>query len=399
MSQRIRFFINITAIFFLLAAPPFSAAVGKTPFVRHEIKQSENTLNLASPLSKCWEFDFGKRIPTDRIIASDNLSNSIYTTDGEKLESFDTLLVKSIWASDLEAPINSNITLDAESLYFTVRTKSVTGTSYNKLKSVSRTSGLTNWQIRLPGGGAVPGTVKDQNKGDIYLTVENNNIILLESIDGSGTVYVLKKNDGSLSSTRQIGVADSSLVFTFARAKTAAAVDGSKTKIGITADTDIGGLPTGIATVTSLSVTNDGAVIYGDKKGFVYRMPTPGSPRIWKYRTGAAITGIVLTVYGALVASNDNFIYLLDPVNGKLIWKKRMSGRIVDNPFIYSNYAVIGNLSQPAVDVVDLRNGKVVNRLFLDNENYPASQILFSNDLLIIATWRGLSAFSAKNCR
>ncbi len=114
----------------------------------------------------------------------------------------------------------------------------------------------------------------------------------------------------------------------------------------------------------------------------------------WKFRNGAQVSSITFTPKGLLLTSYDNFVYLVSTEKGKLIWKKRLAGRITVEPLVFDNFVAVSSLFDSEVFVLDLSNGKQVNQFSLTEESLLLNSPLLLENFLVYVTFKGLSIFS-----
>jgi outer membrane protein assembly factor BamB len=115
---------------------------------------------------------------------------------------------------------------------------------------------------------------------------------------------------------------------------------------------------------------------------------------LWRRRTGAAVQAVMLSENGIVVTSLDNFVYLLSPRRGELIWKRQLAGRIAALPLIDTRSALFAPLGGDACIVLSLRDGKQLNTLPVGEEGNTGATPLVADKLLLIPTRRGVMAFA-----
>ena len=103
---------------------------------------------------------------------------------------------------------------------------------------------------------------------------------------------------------------------------------------------------------------------------------------------------VVLTDSGIIVTSLDNFVYLLSPRRGELLWKRQLAGRIAALPLTDNQSALFSPLGGDACIVLSLRDGKQLNTLPVGEEGNTSATPLVVGGLLIIPTRHGLIAFA-----
>ncbi|MDQ3323301.1 MAG: PQQ-like beta-propeller repeat protein, partial [Acidobacteriota bacterium] len=296
-----------------------------------------------------------------------------------------------LWNTELGMDVVSNIVINKNSLYLVGKIekteKSENGESSRKrqsyfLKEINKLTGLTNRQteLNLPAGA-------DEK---FFLDIKKERII---AVGRSGGVYFFNNADGSLAGNLQSGKNVSSVPF-FSDNEIIAGTSDDKIII-IPFD---GSVPTATATAKTVSAvisTPDGKIIYGDRHGGVTALNKSDKIKIWKFRAGAEISDITQTPFGALISSFDNYVYLISTADGKLVWKKRMPGRTFARPLVRDGFAVIANLYEPEAEIVELKTGRIVNRLFLETENYFDGAVFLFEHSLVFSTLKGLTGFTA----
>ena len=140
-----------------------------------------------------------------------------------------------------------------------------------------------------------------------------------------------------------------------------------------------------------VAVTRDN-VFFGSGDGYVYAVSTDKGRLKWRKRTGAGVEAVVLVRDALLAASLDNFAYFLD-LDGSMIWKKQLPGRISAQPLTVEEAALFTPLSSSAGVVLGLKDGKQVNSLPTGEELSSASPIIVG-DAVILTTEHGLLAFA-----
>ncbi|HKY44471.1 MAG TPA: PQQ-binding-like beta-propeller repeat protein [Pyrinomonadaceae bacterium] len=137
---------------------------------------------------------------------------------------------------------------------------------------------------------------------------------------------------------------------------------------------------------------NRNTVFFGSGDGYVYAISSDKGRLKWRKRTGAGVEAVVLVRDALLAASLDNFAYLLD-LDGSMLWKKQLPGRISAQPLTVDEAALFTPLSSEAAVVLGLKDGKQVNSLPTGEELSSASPIIVG-DAVILTTEHGLLAFA-----
>jgi len=134
-------------------------------------------------------------------------------------------------------------------------------------------------------------------------------------------------------------------------------------------------------------------VYFGSGDGYVYAVSVNNGRLKWRKRTGAGVEAVTLTGNMLLVASLDNFAYLLND-KGAMLWKKQLPGRISSQPLTVAEAALFTPLSSSVGVVLSLKDGKQVNSLPTDAELTSSAAPVLVGDAVIVTTENGLLAFA-----
>ena len=137
----------------------------------------------------------------------------------------------------------------------------------------------------------------------------------------------------------------------------------------------------------------DGMAFFGSGDGYVYAVTADKGKLVWQKRTGGGVEAVSLAGDALLAASLDNFAYLLK-LNGKMIWKRQLPGRISSQPLTIQESALFTPLSSSSAVVLALRDGKQVNTLATGEELTSSAAPIIVGDTVIVTTEHGLLAFS-----
>ena len=150
--------------------------------------------------------------------------------------------------------------------------------------------------------------------------------------------------------------------------------------------------------VTAITVGEDGAVFVGDERGNISMFDKAAVKRKWSFRTGGEITQIFTTGDFVIAASNDNFIYALLASNGHVEWKKRLGGRVLHVSPVHEIYLAAAGSNDNAALLVDIKTGRTVGQVALDEGDALTRAPLYSNGLLRMLTARSLLGYSFSEC-
>jgi hypothetical protein len=76
-----------------------------------------------------------------------------------------------------------------------------------------------------------------------------------------------------------------------------------------------------------------------------------------------------------------------------LKWKRRVSGRIKIKPLLFGGYTVVVTDGDNSVSIISLRDGRVVNKIDLEADNYFSGQPIVLGNYLIVQTYKGVFFF------
>ncbi len=372
-----------------------------------EFPAAANSSFVTLPFKKCWAIQ-DSRLIADKL-ASDNISNLYLSFPDGKLSAVNIDDGGKVWEADLGGEIISVPITDSENKNVYVMTISTNSANpvnpieqnqpvdqphHLKLWSISRTTGLINWQKSLDdtlGADDIHGSENPVQK--IYLFKYRQTIIISRQ---NGSLISVSNADGTVKWERSLAAKLSAtpydlsdrLVFSTLTNELAivSMEDGKiirRTKIPFSA--------------AVIFARDEKSILTGTKKGEIIAVSATDGKVIWKVRSGAEISNLAETESGLLAASFDNFIYFIAPENGRLLWKKRLEGRISAAPLVIGNFAVINTVANFQATVLDLADGKAVNQISLSDGDYFAERPLRIRHLIMFPTLRGLDAFTTSD--
>ena len=385
---------------------------------RSMVVKGQTTANTSTlPYRQCWNIK--KSNLTANNIASDNVSSLyISTTDG-KLSSVNITTGNIEWESELggniisaavtdeietdntlntDKKVNENNEhdenksgLNSKNVYIVTKSQSTV-----KVRSLSKITGVTNWQTTFENK-----FFDEKQSAEIFLS--GNNLILSGQ---NGSLAAVKRSDGMLVWTKSINSDLSARPFYLKNMLYLATVTSQLLVVSMESGEifTTGNVP---SPVTAIFADGAGFLFLGNKKGEVYALKVIDhssrqnfQKNYWKLRTGAEIKNLNLNAGGLLISSSDNFLYLVSPQHGKQKWKKRMDGRIAADPLIIGNSALITTLGSNSAAFINLSDGKTINRLVTETDNYFVTRPVYTGSLILAATLNGISTFSdsAKSC-
>ena len=112
---------------------------------------------------------------------------------------------------------------------------------------------------------------------------------------------------------------------------------------------------------TAVTFLKKDAVTVGDERGNVALMGPEITRPVWRFKSGAGVSSIAESGEGILVTSLDNFVYLISDYNGDVIWKRRLTGRVLDGGLSVNGHFIVLVNSENAAYVMDLARGKLTD--------------------------------------
>lgn len=319
--------------------------------------------------------------------ASDNERLVFVSNSSGKLTALSYNLLRKIWESDLGGEIISNVINSGENAFIITRTSQQTDSSLSQktfLQALNKNTGITEWKTEV------------NLAQNIYLKSFENHIII---IDGSGKILSFSRTTGIKDWEQNTNLTVSATPHKF---RDLIAIGGFEEKIVFVSLQNGQILETATLSHKPLTITSDytNQVIFtGDDKGTVRSINIFNKKQIWIFRRGAKITSLQITDVGLLATSLDNFIYLIDKQSGELIWKRRLAGRITSSPLLTSQYIISASFEDAEASVINLTNGKLLNRISLGSGNFFTDGFLLLHKTIIFATQSGIFAFSEEACK
>ena len=343
--------------------------------------QSENT--WAEPVQQCWAYK------TDDLsslrVASDNENHIVLPLLDGRLVALEPNTGQPVWFIRPGGSLLSEIFVNARSLYAANTTQSDSGAAGDgataRFYSVDIRSGLTNWIDPLPDAGLDSAeklsiAINDQN---MFIASDNGRIIAVRKSNRSA---VWQTNTESNLTTSPLLTENYLVIGTE-----------NKTIIVLSKATGdlINQIPLGTKPTTLGATARN--LIVGDEIGAIQAIGLRNSETKWRARTGGKIVELLDLKGGLIALSNDNFAYSFSEGDGNLNWKRRLPGRSIGSALLNERTIVFVTFGSNDAIVVDLKSGRVVNRLTIDPQNSFISPPVVINNTLILPTSAGILAF------
>jgi outer membrane protein assembly factor BamB len=148
------------------------------------------------------------------------------------------------------------------------------------------------------------------------------------------------------------------------------------------------------STISSNMALIGRAVCFGSADNYTYALSSNDGRLLWRRRMSSRIQSVVSTPRGFLVTSTDNFVYLLSPLRGNRYWKRLLPGRVTAPPVATVEGALFAPLSGEECVILDLKDGKKVNAVYVGDGNNTSAAPLISGGILVLTTRKGLLALT-----
>lgn len=327
-----------------------------------------------SPLQKCWEGSDSNI--TKAGIASDNVNNIYFSTSDNNLNTLN-LLGQKLWKTNLGEKI-INFLAETDKVY--LLSQSLTNTQEYYIYTISNSTGLViqkenvSWQIlekfNLP-------NIQRQERP--LMTPENILINKLLFFD----LLVFDNNNPLYYDTTQ------NILYTSLPSKNIQIFLNQNDNIPVI-------IKTPFQTEIIRSAESQKFLI-GNAIGEIALLNY--HKVIWKKRIGGEIIEMFWNDFGVTVISNDNFIYQFSRANGKILWKRRFSGRLTTS-YIKEKQLIATTINNEGnLFLIDITSGKVINQISIENNNFFIGKPIIIKDLLILLTNQGITAYSPKTCQ
>ncbi|HEY3026830.1 MAG TPA: PQQ-binding-like beta-propeller repeat protein [Pyrinomonadaceae bacterium] len=357
---------------FLFALGVFS--LGSAGSAGLEMKQ----LTLSEPLVVRWHYDSEQTL---NLTPATEGQQVFLPLGGGTIVSLNSSDGRLNWKSDTGGEISASPAADDNKVYVASEYGDVTSTSRmtkGALRALGEEAGVTKWMRTLPA--PIRGS----------LAVSSASLFAGAS---DGKVYAIDKKTGLTQWTNQYSssfesqpILSGSLLFIGSEDGALYAIDQASGKTVWHYRTH--GPIRGPAAVVS------GTVYFGSGDAYVYAVREGDGRFLWRARTGAAVQSVARAGEGLLVASLDNFVYLLSLNRGSRLWKRQLSGRISSQPLTATDGALFVPLSSDSGIVLALRDGKQVNTLPIGEDNSIGASPVNVGDVVLVTTIHGLLAFS-----
>lgn len=333
----------------------------------------------ANPFSPSW------------IYKTDSVANIQPATDGENiyvpLKSGNIVSLRSIdgailWKGENGGRISGAPIADINTVYIAteiVNTQSLysLGQSAGVLRALSRSNGVTLWEKALP------------------TTLSNliSNETMLFGSTTSGELYAFAKRTGEITWIISPSIPLGSFPILNSGNLYISDGQGNLLSLDQTNGKIIKRYQTDSSIKRSLAVF-DRTIFAGSTDGYVYALDDATGRLKWRVHTNGSIQSLQVAGKCLLATSLDNYVYCLSPQRGIKLWKRRLAGRVLDQPLVIKNNVVLSLITGEECIILRLQDGKVINSFFLGEDNNTEAAPISSGDHILLMTNKGLFAIS-----
>ena len=332
-------------------------------------------------LNRCW--NISSLSPADQPLSSDGRS-IFFVSDGGVINSVDASTGIATWKAELGGKVISNLLVrTTDLLAVTAPVGETPQTAAAILRSLSKETGIVNWSSKL------------SPAERFYLGAANDNIVV---VGDTGMIYLVPKDGGAAFWHSKVTdqVASSPLIDD--RRILVPTISGKTFTVSVI-DGNVRANHSAKYPSSSLAVIAERSLVIGDTRGNLTSYNLETAQKSWRFKAGARWYSVVEADKKILAISADNFVYMLAPRRGNVIWKRRLSGRIAGEPAILDNLMVVAGSGESSAYVLDLANGRFVNEITLpDGDVFLSAPVKVSPRTVAMATRAGISLWSFDSC-
>jgi outer membrane protein assembly factor BamB len=313
-------------------------------------------------------------------LASDNKNHLYLSTSDGLIQSINLTNFQIEWELDFGSETISNLQITDKNLF--LASKSEHTSKNTNLRSISKLTGITLWQISLE----YTDEVYLKNNGESLIAFTKNYITSLNSESGQENWRILSNSLDNLvySSLRNNSLLKVNKNF----------AENMILKINTVFNFNE------ITEQNSAKISeNSNSLIVGDKLGNINSYDLSNGKRLWNRKIGGEINYIsFFQEEYVLISSLDNFLYLFSRKNGKLTWKRKLPYRVIERPFIKDKIVLVVSSGSQTSFIVDLNKGKMMNQITLPDSVYFADNFLIVEKFIVFQTNKGVVLFSQSHC-
>lgn len=321
--------------------------------------------------------------PVAGVLASDGERVYAGTANGS-LYSFESKDLTLAWRVEVGGEFVSGILLAENAIVIaTNQSGKENSADGSTIRLLSKESGVTTWSAKLPYSdkyylGRINGSVAAiSNEGQITLIDRPSGQIQIQA----GPFGKLSAKPAFSPTNALIATLDKNLMVISAR--TGSLVFKQTTEF----------------TATAVGFLKDDNVVAGDERGNVILFGARETRSVWKFKSGGGVTFVFEAAGGILVTSLDNFVYLISDYNGDVVWKRRLTGRVVEGGLAIENSFVVLINGENSAFVIDLLKGKVTDTISASDTDLVNRVPVYVRDrFFVLSSLNALELYSLSGC-
>jgi outer membrane protein assembly factor BamB len=342
---------------------------------------AQNGESSPAKLTKCSEFQIES--PVADALSTDAQRVYIGMADGS-LRALNSNISSGLWRTELGGEIVSNI-VSAEAGIFVISNPVKAADAIpaeSVLRSLSKETGVPNWSVRLP-------------HSERFFIGSIQGVVSVVSLDGwvasidtlAGRIKWQTPPFGKITARPSFLTGIS--FGTFEKKIIIVSAETGETVFNVSVDF----MP------TAITYPSPDTLVVGDERGNVASIGVPAGKNIWRFKSGAAISFVQVSKEGLYITSLDNFIYLISMYNGDVIWKRRLSGRVIEGGLVLDGFVAVLIFGENSAFLIDSKKGKIVDQLEQNERNFINQVPVASrNSSLLTMTSDIVTLYSIKNC-
>lgn len=360
IGLHLKFIINIVILFNI------SASV----FPAQDLIESGT---ITKTLQKCFEL----KNNDIESVASDN-ENLVYSDINGNISQLNIKTQENVWTTTLGNKLESTVYI-MNKKYIVISRNTTDSNNFSlDIRELDQNSGITKWITNFDFR-STSKILYVKNKDYLILVSDNLQIISVNLQNGK---VLWKKVSPELLQSVEITELHILLL----------TVNNNLLFINNTDGSVVRSVYVNIKDITAFN-NNQNTLFVGNKYGEFFDVNIQNNSSHRVLRTGGTISFIQIFGSFVLITSNDNFVYIYSTEDKKLIWKRRLSGRVIVKPLEYESLAVINTIGESVLLFYSLNDGKIINRIYL-GEDQSVKDISITNFNLNVLTNRGVFGFN-----
>lgn len=246
-----------------------------------------------------------------------------------------------------------------------------------QLLAVDINTGIIKWRITLPA--PISKTYLKNPNPNIYVLLNNQTLLKLNKFSGeTACIYDFPKTDS------QVIYFDENMI---AMTSKESIITKNIENNNILWQFNLANKP------VSGIISTDALFIVATKDGYFHALNKTTGKLIWKKKITKNTVSLIPTENGLLITNTENNMYFCT-LQGKIKWKKLLDGKFSDNLLIQHSSVLLFPVSSNSGIVLSLKNGKLLNRIRIEELNFVIAPPVVIDEVLLLQTQKGILAFS-----